>query len=230
MEGRIEYSSLVTLLANGLGLMENALVEQISRGRPYITVDHLRQGQLLKGGENTGIVMIYRGHKTEILLPNPGLGLYATNSLIVLPSRSAAVGRSASARIDRGFPTHYYGTDTTPQGPAHARYQTFDQAGSSRGFQAARNPWEQATPQHSGGSWQQARSGQCQQGNFDHSRQSSGRHSVDMSEASSRGTRVQPGRASFSGPTYHEQQMERREINTRLRGIDESQVQIQHTL
>jgi hypothetical protein len=49
MEGRIEYSSLVTLLANGLGLMENALVEQISRGRPYITVDHLRQGQLLKG-------------------------------------------------------------------------------------------------------------------------------------------------------------------------------------
>lgn len=50
MEGRIEYSSLVTLLANGLGLMENALVEQISRGRPYITVDHLRQGQLLKGG------------------------------------------------------------------------------------------------------------------------------------------------------------------------------------
>jgi hypothetical protein len=35
-------------------------------------------------GENTYIVMIYRGRTTKIPLPNLGLGLYAMNSLIVL--------------------------------------------------------------------------------------------------------------------------------------------------
>jgi hypothetical protein len=57
--------------------------------------------------------MIYRGRTTEIPLPNLGLGLYAINSLIVLPS-SAAVGRNVSVRIDQGPPTCYYGTDTAP--------------------------------------------------------------------------------------------------------------------
>jgi hypothetical protein len=131
--GDIEYSSLVTRIANNLGLMENALVEYIPGGWPYITTDYFQQAQMVKGGKNKGIIMIYHGRTTEIPLPNPGLGLYVTNSLIVLPS-SAAVGRSASARIDRAPPTHYYGVDTAPQGPAYTTYQTFDHAGSSRGF------------------------------------------------------------------------------------------------
>jgi hypothetical protein len=47
--GKIEYSSLVTRIANKLGLMENALVEYIPRGRPYITIDYFWQGQMVKG-------------------------------------------------------------------------------------------------------------------------------------------------------------------------------------
>jgi hypothetical protein len=100
---------------------------------------------MVKGGKNKGIVMIYRGCATKIPLSNLDLGLYAMNSLIVLPS-SATVGRSASARIDRAPPTHYYGADTTPQDPAYIAYQPFDHTGSSRGFQVARSPWERATP------------------------------------------------------------------------------------
>jgi hypothetical protein len=114
---------------------------------------------MVKGGKNTGIIMIYRGRKSEISLPNLGLGLYATNSLIVLPS-SVAIGRNASVRIDQGPPTRYYGTDTAPYGPAYTAYQTFDHTGSSRGFQAIHSPWEQATPQRSNGSWQQGASAQ----------------------------------------------------------------------
>jgi hypothetical protein len=104
---------LATQIANKLGLMENSFVEYIPRGRPYITLDYFQQGQMVKGGKNTGIIMIYHSHTTKIPLPNLGLGLYATNSLIVLPS-SAAVGRSASARIDQGPPTRYYSIDTAP--------------------------------------------------------------------------------------------------------------------
>jgi hypothetical protein len=110
--------------------MENSLVEYIPWGRPYITIDYFRQGQMVKGGKNTSIILIYHGRTTEIPLPNLGLGLYTTNSLIVLPS-SAAIGRSASTRIDRGPPTCYYSTDTAPQSPAYTAYQTFDHEGSS---------------------------------------------------------------------------------------------------
>jgi hypothetical protein len=95
--------------------------------------------------------MIYHGHTTKIPLPNLGLGLYTTNSLIVLPS-SVSVGRSASARIDQGPLTCYYGTDTVPQGLAYTAYQTFDHTGSSQGFQVVHSPWEQATQQCSNGS------------------------------------------------------------------------------
>jgi hypothetical protein len=50
-KGKIEYSSLVTRIANKLGLMENSLVEYIPRGWPYITIDYFWQGQMLKGGK-----------------------------------------------------------------------------------------------------------------------------------------------------------------------------------
>lgn len=225
-KGNVKCSSLVTRLANSLGLMENSLVTYIAGDRPFITIDHFRQGQSLKGGKNnTAISMIYRGQATEIPLPNPGLGLYAMNSFIVLPL-TAAVGRSASARLGREPPAHYYGADPTPQGPAYTAYQTFGQARSSRGVPAAHNPWERTSSQHSEGSWQQASSGQWRQGHFDYY-QGSGRY-ADMQEASSSGgVHIQPGCASYSDPSYHDFHMERQEIRTRLRGIEETQAEIQ---
>lgn len=44
----IECTSLVTRIANKLGLMENCLIEQIAGSQPYITFDYFRQGQMLK--------------------------------------------------------------------------------------------------------------------------------------------------------------------------------------
>jgi hypothetical protein len=85
---------------------------------------------MVKNAKNGGIVMIYHGQETEVLLPNLDLGLYAMNSLIVLPPR-ADVARSASTRIEQAPPTHYYGADTTPQGPAYTGYEDFSQAGLS---------------------------------------------------------------------------------------------------
>ena len=49
--GKIEYSFLVTRIADKLGLLENSLVEYIPRGRPCITIDYFRQGQMVKGEE-----------------------------------------------------------------------------------------------------------------------------------------------------------------------------------
>jgi hypothetical protein len=87
---------------------------------------------MLKTTPNRSLIMTYPGHKMGIPLPNPGLYLYTTNSLLVFSS-TAAVDRSASTRFARDPPTCYYGTDTTPQGPAYTTYQRFDQVGSSQG-------------------------------------------------------------------------------------------------
>lgn len=183
----------------------------------------------MKGGKNnTAISLIYRGQETEIPLPNPGLGLYAMNSFIVLPS-TAAVGRSASARLNCEPPARYYGADLTPQGPAYTAYHTFGQARSSQGFPAAYNPWERTSSQHSEGSWQQASSGQWRQGYFDYY-QGSGRHADMQESSSSGGVHIQPRRASYSGPSYHDFQMEKQEVRTRLRGIEETQAEIQQAL
>jgi hypothetical protein len=75
-------------------------------------------------------IMIYRNKNFEILLPNPGLGLYSTPSLLVVPS-TTAIGMRTSERRDKNLPTHYFRADPSPQGAAYTAYQTFDHLGPS---------------------------------------------------------------------------------------------------
>ena len=73
---------------------------------------------MLKDAANGSFIMMYMGQKIGIPLPNPGLYLYTTHCLLVLPS--IAVGdRSASARIAHDTPMHYYNMDTAPEGPTY---------------------------------------------------------------------------------------------------------------
>jgi hypothetical protein len=141
---------------------------------------------------------------------------------------SAAVDRSASARLARDPPTCYYGIDTAPQGLAYTAYQGFDQAGSSRGPCVPRTGWEQQ-PQQSDGSWQQAPSGQWQAGNFETYHGGSAHFTFDSQEVSSEGQpHMHLGRASFSAPGYHEQMIERQQTNTLLRDLQKGQANMQH--
>jgi hypothetical protein len=132
--------------------------------------------------EDRSCIMIYRNKNFEIMLPNPGLGLYSTPSLLVVPS-TIAVGTRTFERRDQNLPTHYFRADPSPQGAAYTAYQTFDHPGPSRPPQY--NTWEQATPQRSDGSWHSGQWQPGQRGPFTQHRQDSGRHSIDAQEVSS---------------------------------------------
>jgi hypothetical protein len=80
--------------------------------------------------EDRPCITIYHNKNFEILLPNPGLRLYSTPSLLVVPS-TAAIGTRTSERRDKNLPTHYFGADPSPQGAAYTAYQTFDHPGPS---------------------------------------------------------------------------------------------------
>jgi hypothetical protein len=130
--GEIEYSSLVWRLATKLSLMDTALVACIPGERPKITAEHFLQGHMTKEiRDDRSCIMIYRNKNFEILLPNLGLRLYSTPSLLMVPS-TAAAGMRTSERRDQNLPTHYFGANPSPQGAAYMAYQTFVHPGPSR--------------------------------------------------------------------------------------------------
>ena len=70
LTGDVECTSLVTWIAQNLGLLNNALVSYITKERLYIDFDYFHQAQLLKKREDGKIVMMCHGFSTEIPLPN----------------------------------------------------------------------------------------------------------------------------------------------------------------
>jgi hypothetical protein len=77
-----------------------------------LTFEYFRQAQLLK--KKDGVVcMMYRGMNTMIPLPNPRLGIYATQSFLVGLQPIPQTLRSSSAHLVNMHQAHYYGADTS---------------------------------------------------------------------------------------------------------------------
>lgn len=231
LTGDVECTYLVTRIATNLGLMRNAIVSFIAGPRTYIDFEYFKQGHILKR-KNGKIIMIYRGYTNEIPLPNRNLGLYAVQSLTLdLQKIEAAPHRSMSARMTRATHPQYYVADPEPEETAYASYAGFKQAGPSQRFQpkqAQHTAWSQSTPEHLGGTWQQAPSEEWHGGNFEQYHGSPWQEQ----EVSSGGHHhhSQGGRMSFSGCGYHDFQMTNQRIDNRLQTIEESQAAIQNTL
>lgn len=66
----IECSSLVTRIAQTLGLLNICLLSYIPEQRTYIDFDYFRQAHMLKAKEDGSIIMMYRKYMNEIPLPN----------------------------------------------------------------------------------------------------------------------------------------------------------------
>jgi len=78
----ITMTSLVTRIARGLGVLEDAQLVYI----PYnpallIRVDHFVQGHFLREKPDRSLSMIYRGHNVEFPLPAPQFSLYQVEEL-----------------------------------------------------------------------------------------------------------------------------------------------------
>ena len=98
--GDVECTSLVTRIAQNLGLLSNASIPYIDIDRWYIDYDYFCHAHMLKKRKNGQLVMMYLGYTNKILLPNRDLVLYAVNSFTFdLQVKEAAPHRSAFARL-----------------------------------------------------------------------------------------------------------------------------------
>jgi len=83
LKGDVGCTSLVTRIAQNLGLLENASVAYIEDiDRWYIDYEYFVQAHMLRKNNNGQLVMMYLGNTTEIPLLDWNLGLYAVNSFV----------------------------------------------------------------------------------------------------------------------------------------------------
>jgi len=123
LKGDVECTSLVTRIAQNLGLLDNASISHIDIPREYIDYDYFLKAHMLKKKEKGQPVMMYLGYTNEILLPNRDLGLYTMNSFLInLHVKEATPRRSASVRLTRNPQPRYHGDDPILQGPAFTSY------------------------------------------------------------------------------------------------------------
>ena len=107
MIGPIECTSLVTRIALRLGVLSGNPVPFIGMPRVLIDEAYLIQGHILKRVPNDSLTFFFSGYANQIPLPNPGFGLYNSESLTIPlvtqeESRRASVsGRSTRSAAKR---------------------------------------------------------------------------------------------------------------------------------
>jgi hypothetical protein len=138
--------------------------------------------------------------------------------------------RSASARITHNPNPRFRGEDTTLDGPTYTSYAGFDEAGPSLVHHPRHVGWEQPSPHHSEGSWQQGPSEIWQHGNFNYYQQQPYQVSSDFQGGRmsffARGYQDSP--AGYQGPYMghhpppmgHEQPIDLTHFDTRLTTIE----------
>ena len=83
LKGDVGCTSLVTRIAQNLGLLKKASLSYIEDiNRWYIHYEYFFKAHMLKKNNNGQLVMMYLGYTTEILLSDQNLSLYAVNSYL----------------------------------------------------------------------------------------------------------------------------------------------------
>ena len=75
------FTSLITRIAESMGLLETTEVEYIQDDRSILGEQMFRSANLIKRDLRNGLKMIYGNHSIEVILPNEDLWLYNASSL-----------------------------------------------------------------------------------------------------------------------------------------------------
>jgi hypothetical protein len=101
----IDVTSLVTRIAENLGLLKNAQVTYLPVTPEYqqcISLDHFVQGHLMREGPGHTLFMLYPGFIDEVELPCPGLALSTVKSLTLALRRKEPPRHSVAGPVTRG--------------------------------------------------------------------------------------------------------------------------------
>src|SRR6187455_91377 len=146
-------TSLVTRLANHLGVLQGARLTYIESARSVVDAEHFVQAHMIRRTPDATLSMIYRGYTTEVPLPCAALKLYTTQKLTLQlrtesddsppwrePARHSVAGDGpvtrGRARRDAGLTTSQE-PENAPQMPHRhtsafeASYDTYTGAGMS---------------------------------------------------------------------------------------------------
>ncbi len=79
----VECTSLITYIANGLGVINTDQIEYISTSPSYVDATYLVQGHILKHGADGSLIYFFPDCTNGIPLPNPGYHLYNCQELTI---------------------------------------------------------------------------------------------------------------------------------------------------
>ena len=99
LTGDVECTSLVTRIAQNMGLLNNALVSYIIVEHLYIDFEYFRQAHMLKKRNDGQLVMMYLRYTTEIPLHNRNTDLYAVQSLTMDLQKIEATPRGVPLQV-----------------------------------------------------------------------------------------------------------------------------------
>src|SRR6187551_2533119 len=152
--GSMAMTSLVTRLANHLGVLQDAQCTYIETARSVVDAEHFVQAHILRKLPDASLVMIYRGYTAEVRLPCAALKLYTAKKLMLHlsaesdesppprePARHSVAGEGpltrGRARRDAGLATSQEPEDEQETPHRHtsafeATYDMYTGAGTSR--------------------------------------------------------------------------------------------------
>ncbi len=145
----IECTSLITRIANGLGVITTDQIEYISTVRPYEDETYLVQGHILKHGADGSLIYFFPGCTNEIPLPNAGYHLYNCQELTIPLQTIEESCAGTSYRKTRNRPRQEH-EESSSSIPVQMYEADWEPTGDAPG-------WTQA-PRHStgGSSWHSA--------------------------------------------------------------------------
>jgi hypothetical protein len=119
--GDVSCTSLITRIANDLGILGDATIIDIDTPREIISYDYFHQGIWVKRIQEK---LHYIHNKNAILLPNPGLGIYSMQPFLI-NEQAQLVQQQPPRTSARASSSNYAGADPLPQDDAYRSYENF---------------------------------------------------------------------------------------------------------
>jgi hypothetical protein len=119
--GDVSYTSLITRIADDLGILEDATIISIDTPREIIGYDYIRQGRWVKKIQEK---LHYIHNKSTIPLPNLGLGIYSVQSLLI-NEQTQPVQQQPPQTSGRASSSNYVEADPLSEDTVYRSYENF---------------------------------------------------------------------------------------------------------
>jgi hypothetical protein len=134
--GDVSCTSLITRIADDLGILGDATIISIDTPREIIDYDYFRQGRWVKKNQEK---LHYIHNKSAISLHNPGLGIYSVQSFLI-NEQAQPVQQQPPRSLARASSSNYARADPLSEDTAYRSYENFMTTYPRRAYQGGDLP------------------------------------------------------------------------------------------